>query len=86
MTIECKTRCNITQQKNQVEKCSEASVECHEQTTHEGIRRFVANKFKMYTTCVITNDPHAVNLYQSNYHVCVVVFYPHGVVVGWLVI
>ena len=40
----------------------------------------------MYTTCVITNDPHAVNLYQSNYHVCVVVFYPHGVVVGWLVI
>ena len=54
--------------------------------THEAIRRFVANKFKMYTTCVITNDPHAVNLYQSNYHVCVVVFYPHCVVVGWLVI
>ena len=54
--------------------------------THEAIRRFVANKFKMYTTCVITNDPHTVNLYQSNYHVFVVVFYPHGVVVGWLVI
>ena len=65
-----------------VQKCWVSRID----KTHEGIRRFVANKFKMYTTCVITNDPHAVNLYQSNYHVCVVVFYPHGVVVGWLVI
>jgi hypothetical protein len=35
---------------------------------------------------LIIDDPRAINLYQSNYHVYVVVFYPHGVVVGWLVI